>query len=181
MRVITGSARGRKLKTLSGLEVRPTTDMVKESLFSIIQFEVQGARVLDLFAGSGQLGIEALSRGAAFCVFVDCSRQAQAVVRENLQATGLAKLSRVAAMEAIPFLKSSADTFDLAFLDPPYGQGLLQAALPLLGSRMSERGIILCESGLKEELPEAAGELSLHRVYRYGKTKLTTYRRAQED
>ena len=99
MRVITGTARGRKLNTLEGLDVRPTTDQVKEAMFSIIQFEVEGAAVLDLFAGSGQLGIEALSRGARLAVFVEQSRKAQEVVRQNLLATKLAEHSRVTAME----------------------------------------------------------------------------------
>lgn len=103
MRVITGSARGRKLEAPQGLETRPTSDMVKEAMFSIIQFEVEEAMVLDLFAGSGQLGIEALSRGAKFAVFVDASREAQEVIRANLQSTGLAQKSRVAAMDALGF------------------------------------------------------------------------------
>ena len=84
MRVITGTARGRKLAALEGVEVRPTTDMVKEAMFSILQFEIEGAVVLDLFAGSGQLGIEALSRGARLCVFVDSSRESQNITRQNL-------------------------------------------------------------------------------------------------
>ena len=104
MRVITGTARGRKLKTLEGMDVRPTTDMVKEAVFSIVQFQVPCASVLDVFAGSGQMGIEALSRGAARAVFVDNSRASQAVIRENLAATGLAKQARVIADDAVSFL-----------------------------------------------------------------------------
>ena len=176
MRVITGTARGRKLWTLEGQAVRPTTDMVKESMFSIIQFEVEGANALDLFAGSGQLGIEALSRGAKFCVFVDSSRQAQEVVRENLAATGLHKQARVAAMEAGAFLASTAETFDLAFLDPPYNQDQIPAVLDALAGKMSRNGVILCETDRKEDLPEQAGNFRLHKTYRYGKTKITTYR-----
>lgn len=180
MRVITGLARGRKLRTLDGLEVRPTTDMVKEAMFSIVQFEVEGASVLDLFAGSGQLGIEALSRGARFCVFVDSSRDSQEVTRENLQATGLAKNARVAAMDYLAFLRSTNDQFDIALLDPPYGKGMLQEALPLLAEKMSEQGIILCESRKEEDLPEEAGAFAVRKVYRYGKIKLTAYRRKEE-
>lgn len=181
MRVITGTARGRKIKTLPGLDVRPTTEMVKESLFNIIQFEVQGANVLDLFAGSGQLGIEALSRGARFCVFVDSSRDAQTVVRDNLTSTGLAKQSRVAAMDARAFLTSTSDLFDIALLDPPYSKEILSSVLPVLADKMAPEGIILCETDRKEELPEQAGELAQYKTYRYGKTKITTYRRPQRE
>ena len=181
MRVITGTARGRKLAALEGREVRPTTDMVKEAMFSIIQFEVEGASVLDLFAGSGQLGIEALSRGARFCVFVDSSRDSQNIVRQNLQTTGLAKQSRVAAMDCADFLRSTGDTFDIALLDPPYGKGLLQEVLPLLVPRMSPGGAILCESPKGEALPEAVGEYRIRKTYSYGKIALTLYRRPEEE
>lgn len=179
MRVITGTARGRRLRTLEGLEVRPTTDMVKEAMFSIIQFEVAGSRVLDLFSGSGQLGIEALSRGARFCVFVDKARESQDITRENLQTTGLQKSARVAAMDYQAFLASTAEAFDIALLDPPYGQGILQDALPRVADKMSERGVILCESPRTETLPEHIEGFAPAREYRYGKIKLTVYRRAE--
>ncbi|MEG0542568.1 MAG: 16S rRNA (guanine(966)-N(2))-methyltransferase RsmD [Angelakisella sp.] len=179
MRVITGSARGRKLITLEGTDVRPTTDMVKEAMFSMIQFEVEGARVLDLFCGSGQLGVEALSRGAAYCTFVDLSRDAQSVTRENLQATGLSKNSKVAAMDAMAFLKTTGAEFDIALLDPPYSKGLVSDALPMLADKMSESGVILCETALTDELPETVGDFSVVKSTRYGKIKLTVYRRVQ--
>lgn len=123
MRVITGFAKGRKLRTLSGEDVRPTTDRVKEALFSIIQFEIEGRRVLDLFAGSGQLGIEALSRGAASAVFVDSSRDSIEVVRENLNTTQLAQSAQVIQMDSLAFLAGQCGPFDIALLDPPYGAG----------------------------------------------------------
>lgn len=176
MRVITGTARGRKLNTLEGLDVRPTTDQVKEAMFSIIQFEVEGAAVLDLFAGSGQLGIEALSRGARLAVFVEQSRKAQEVVRQNLLATKLAERSRVTAMDAIAYLQGCRDHFDIALLDPPYRSGLLEKALPLLAPKMTPGGVILCESALDEELPQKAGAFEIKKQYRYGKIKLTAYR-----
>ena len=135
MRVITGSARGRVLLPVAGMDVRPTTDKVKEAVFSAIQFEVEGARVLDLFCGSGQMGIEALSRGAQSCVFVDSSRASQDVTKKNLTTTGLMKQARVAAMDYQMFLKSSKDTFDLVFLDPPYSTPPLHQPLPLLPPR----------------------------------------------
>ena len=177
MRVITGTARGRKLAALEGVEVRPTTDMVKEAMFSILQFEVEGANVLDLFAGSGQLGIEALSRGARACVFVDSSRDSQNITRQNLQHTGLSSAARVAAMDYAAFLRSTKDTL----LDPPYEKGLAADALPLLVGKMSPGGAILCETRKGEPMPERVGEFAIHRTYRYGKIALTLYRRAEEE
>ncbi len=181
MRVITGTARGRKLKTLPGLDVRPTTDQVKEAIFSTIQFEVEGAFFLDLFAGSGQMGIEALSRGARFCVFVDSSRQAQDVVRDNLASTGFAKQARVAAMDSLGYLSTAAERFDIAFLDPPYNQGLIPKALPLLVPKMTPGGVILCEHQKGEELPEQVGDFKVYRTYRYGKVMVTAYRRPNQE
>lgn len=180
MRVITGSARGRKLLSPTSSDIRPTSDMVKEAIFSILQNELEGAMVLDLFAGSGQLGIEALSRGARFAVFVDSSREAQEVIRNNLQTTRLAEQGRVAAMEYQAFLAGSKDTFDIALLDPPYQQGILDKALPLLIPRMSESGVIVCETDNKELLPQRVESFVRRREYRYGRKKLTLYRKEEE-
>ena len=180
MRVITGSARGRRLRTLPGLEVRPTTDKVKEAIFSILQNDLPGARVLDLFAGSGQLGIEALSRGAREAVFVDQARQALGVIRENLEHTGLAGRARVYGAPAEAFLKGNRERFDVILLDPPYQQGHSQRLLPLLAGAAAERGVILCETAADEPMPERAGDWPIYRQYRYGKVKLTAYRPAEE-
>lgn len=176
MRVITGQARGRKLLSPVGMDIRPTSEMAKEAIFSILQNEVPGARVLDLFAGSGQLGIEALSREAGFCVFVDQSRQAQQVVRENLRKTGLSERARVAAMDFSAYLEHTADRFDIAILDPPYQKGILDTALPLTAKVMNPGGVIVCETERREVLPPQAGDFSLVREYRYGKAKITLYR-----
>ena len=170
MRVITGTARGTRLEAPEGLATRPTSDMAKEAMFSILHFELAEAVVLDLFAGSGQLGIEALSRGAKQCVFVDRERAAQEVIRRNLAAAKLADRARVAAMEAQSFL-----------LGAPYGENLIPAVLPKLAGLMKDTGVIVCETEKNEELPEAAGEFLLHRTYRYGKAKITTYRKRQEE
>ena len=177
MRVITGSARGRRLITLEGEDVRPTTDKVKEALFSIIQFEIEGRKVLDLFAGSGQLGIEALSRGAKSAVFVDLSRQAVEVVKKNLEATGFTKSAVVLNTDSIAFVATRAENYDIAFIDPPYGKGLLQKVLPLVADIMNDGGVIVCEAPYDEEIPEAAGEFTLVKTYKYGKIKLATYRK----
>ena len=181
MRVITGTARGRKLVAPEGLATRPTSDMTKEAMFSIVQFEVQGAEVLDLFAGSGQLGIEALSRGARRATFVDSSREAQAAILQNLRKTALSAGARVLQTEAQSFLRTSRDRFDLAFLDPPYRQGILEEVLPLVAQRMREGGVILCETERTETLPDAAGAFTRKKEYFYGKAKVTTYRLPEED
>ncbi len=176
MRVITGTARGRKLATLEGDNVRPTPDRVKEALFSIIQFHIEGRRVLDLFAGSGQLGIEALSRGARQAVFVDTSKESVAVVQGNLEHTGFSENAQVKHMDFSAFLLQNAELFDLAFLDPPYRTGLLQRALPMVALAMNKGGLIICENPGEEEIPESAGDFIKTRSYRYGKIVLTLYR-----
>lgn len=180
MRVITGTARGMKLRTLEGTDVRPTTDQVKESIFSIIQFEVENARVLDLFAGCGQLGIEALSRGAHSVTFVDNSRASVNIVKENLEHTKLSKNTIVKNEDSIGFLQMTRDTFDIAFLDPPYGKGLIEKALPLLVPKMAHSGVIVCETASTESLPGEVGDFSIYREYKYGKIKLTIYRALEE-
>ena len=174
MRVITGSARGRVLLPVAGMDVRPTTDKVKEAVFSAIQFEVEGARVLDLFCGSGQMGIEALSRGAQSCVFVDSSRASQDVTKKNLTTTGLMKQARVAAMDYQMFLKSSKDTFDLVFLDPPYR---MQEAYGNAMAQMQQRNLlapdarIVAEMAAGASVPLPSGFCTLDER-KYGDTKL---------
>lgn len=181
MRVITGTAKGRRLKTIEGTElVRPTSDRVKEAIFSILQFDLPGSMVLDLFAGSGQLGIEALSRGASLCVFIDSSRLSQEVIKENLKTTELFSKSRVVGTEAATFLAGTKDRFDIALLDPPYHKGLIPEVLPALTEKMSERGIIVCEHAIDETLPEECGGFVMAKQHKFGKIMLSVYRRASE-
>lgn len=180
MRVISGTARGMRLSTLDGLDVRPTTDKVKESLFNIIQFEVEGRRVLDLFAGSGQLGIEALSRGAEHATFVDRSPKAVSVVRDNLSRTRLTPRATVRQEEANAFLMKTRETFDVALLDPPYGKGLIESVLPDLVPHMSDYGIIVCETSREESLPESVSGFSVAKTYHYGKIQLTVFRKEED-
>lgn len=139
MRVITGTARGRVLRTLEGEDVRPTTDRVKEAVFSIIQFEIEGRRVLDLFAGSGQLGIEALSRGAASATFVDMSKDSLSAVKYNLEHTKLGDNAKVVQTDALSFLKLTKDKFDIVFLDPPYASSLVVDSMKLLSDVVPPR------------------------------------------
>lgn len=182
MRVITGTARGRRLKTPEGYDVRPTTDRVKEAIFSVIQFDVEGRRVLDLFAGSGQMGIEALSRGAAEAVFIDSSPGSVAVVRDNLRVCGLNGAAVVVQGDALSYLAPRAGRreFDFAFLDPPYSKGILQSVLPAVASVMKPGGAIICESPVDEALPETVGGFAVDRQYRYGRIKVTFYRAAED-
>lgn len=175
MRVITGQARGRKLITVEGMDVRPTTDKVKESVFNIIQFDVPCAKVLDLFCGSGQMGIEALSRDADFCVFVDSSKKSQEVTKQNLANTNLYKKARVVAMDYQSFLTTTKDTFDIAFLDPPYHKNILPNALSLLVDKMNENGIILCEHEDDEEIPQEVGKFRRVKQYHYGRICISAY------
>ena len=177
MRVITGEARGRKLVTLEGEDVRPTTDRVKEGMFNIIQFDLEGANVIDLFAGSGQLGIEALSRGAKHCTFIDSANRSVEVVKQNLKTVGFEKRASVFCGDAKMYIGLSKDKFDIALLDPPYNKNIIDAVLPSVAEKMTDYGVIICESALDEKLPETAGEFSIHRDYRYGKIKLTAYRK----
>lgn len=177
MRVITGSARGRLLKAPVGLSTRPTAARVKEAVMSMVQFEVEGAAALDLFAGSGQMGIETLSRGARSCVFVDSARASQEILLENLAHTKLQDKARLVGGDALSYLATAAGPFDIAFVDPPYSVGLMQKVLSALGPLMSEGGVILCESAKDEKLPDSAGPWALYRAHRYGKTKITVYRR----
>ena len=176
MRVIAGEARGRRLEALPGTDVtRPTLDQVKEAMFSIVQFDLPGARVLDLFAGSGQLGSEALSRGAARCVFLDQNRDAAAVVMRNCKACGLFDRSRVSVGEAARWLSACHEQFDLVLLDPPFGQGTLEEILPAVDKVVAPGGIVLCESEAKLGLPAEGGGLTLRKQYRYGRVLLWRY------
>lgn len=179
MRVVTGSARGRKLITLEGNDVRPTTDRVKEGIFSAVQFEISGKTFLDLFAGSGQMGIEALSRGAKSAVFTDSASSSVNVIKKNLEICGFTKQAIVKTTEASDFLSFTRDKFDIIFMDPPYDQGLLEKNLPAASKVLSEDGVIICESRIEASLPETVGMLSISKTYKYGKIKVTMYRKSE--
>lgn len=152
---------------------------MKESIFNIIQFDIEGRRVLDLFAGTGQLGIEALSRGAAGCTFVDQRRDAAALVRSNLKLCRLSDRARVVQGEALSFLASDRERYHLVFLDPPYQTELLENALKKIAEIdiLMENGIIICESPADKVLPELPQPYRKGREYRYGKIKVTVYRK----
>lgn len=174
MRVITGLARGRKLKTPTGYDVRPTADQVKESMFNILMNDVEGRRVLDLFAGTGQLGIEAISRGAREVVFVDSSPESVKIVKDNLSLCGFE--AAVLRTDALRYL-DNCGKFDLIFLDPPYDSELYEQVLDKVNSidLLNDGGIIVAEARRERLLPEMNAPYRKLREYNYGRLKLCTY------
>lgn len=179
MRVISGKARGVNLKTPEGLTTRPTADRVKEALFSIINFDVPNTSVLDLFGGTGQLGIEALSRGAKSAVFVDAGEAACKLIKENLRRTKLEEQGRVIRSDYLRFLTTCQDKFDIVFLDPPYAEEFLENSLKKLSEIdiLQSNGIIVCERPLGKELPAEIPGFTRSKDYKYGTTVLTLYRK----
>ena len=181
MRIITGTARGTKLKTLEGYDTRPTTEMCKEAVFSAIQFDIHDRYVLDLFGGSGQMALEALSRGAERAVIIDSSRAACDVIKENALKTKFMKQCRVVCIDWKEYLRSASgkEKFELVFLDPPYTEGLLDDVLHRLQYTevLAPNAIIIAESdqdGIPKEIDGWSSKL-----YRYGKTYVTIYRLEQ--
>ena len=179
MRVISGKARGIQLKTPDGMLTRPTIDRVKEALFSIIQFDIPASRVLDLFGGTGQLGIEALSRGAKSAVFVDQREDACRLIRENLKRTRLEQDAKVVRSDYLDYLKRCRETYDIIFLDPPYAEVFLENALKCITEIdiLQSGGIIVAERPLGKELPWEFDGYTRSRDYKYGKVLLTIYRK----
>lgn len=176
MRVISGTARNKPLLAVEGMDTRPTIDRVKEGVFSSIQFMVPGANVLDLFAGTGQMGIECLSRGANFGVFVDQAPKAIDVTTKNLKSCGLFDKSRVVNMNSKDFLHTTKDKFDIIFLDPPYNMGILDEILPNVCEILSDNGIIIAESELGYKPQEISG-LTMVKQYKYGKVLVTKFQK----
>ena len=179
MRVITGKAKGVVLKTPTGQSTRPTADRVKEALFSVIQFDIYGAKVLDLFGGSGQLGIEALSRGAKSAVFVDCQDAACKLIRENLSRTKLSEQGRVIKSDYLQFLKTSSEKFDIIFLDPPYAENFLENSLKIITEIdiLQSGGIIVAERPVEKALFLDFPGYVRSRDYKYGNTFISLFRK----
>ena len=177
MRVIAGKARGIQLKTPDGMLTRPTTDRVKEALFSILQFDLPGTHVLDLFGGTGQLGIEAMSRGASEATFVDAREDACRLIRENLKRTGMR--GEVVRGDYLSFLNNCTKKFNIIFLDPPYAEVFLENALKHITEIdiLQSGGIIATERPLGKELPWTFEGFERSRDYKYGKILLTFYRK----
>lgn len=189
MRIISGSAKGRKLVAPKDARVRPTADRIKEAIFNILTSRISGfdgLRVLDIFAGTGNLGIEALSRGATQAVFVDNHRESAAVIRKNLESLGFADRSLIVVQNvsvALKTLERKGEQFDLAFLDPPYGQGLVEKTLELLSSSplLAPDAVIVAELGSREELSSSIGSLEEFDRRRYGDTTVSFWSVTESD
>ncbi len=174
MRIIAGTARSLPLKTVAGMDTRPTTDRIKETLFNIIQDEVPGSYFLDLFAGSGQIGLEAVSRGAAYAVFVEHDKKAAACIEENIRFTKFTDRTKLYQADVLSAIRSMEGRyrFDVIFMDPPYGQGLEEQVLRELSGRslLKEGGIIIVEAALDttfdylEELGFSLGRLKTYKT-----------------
>ena len=179
MRVITGKARGVVLKTPNGMATRPTADRVKEAIFNIIQFDVPTARILDLFAGTGQLGIEAISRGATSAVFIDEREDACSLIRENLKRTKFEQHGRVIRSDYMTYLKRCNEKFDIILLDPPYAEVFLENSLKMITEIdiLQSGGIIVTERPVGKELPWDFPGFERSRDYKYGKTLITIYKK----
>lgn len=178
MRVISGIRKGLKLKSPDGMNTRPTTDRVKESVFNLLQFCMPCNSVLDLFAGSGALGIEALSRYCSHAVFVDHNRQSVMLIQDNLASARFHENATVICKDSLAYLQGCTDSFDLIFLDPPYNANLLKPVLDVIAERdlLSEDGIIVIESEENGESFEHS-LFSVRRTARYGKTVITLLQR----
>lgn len=176
MRIITGSARGKRLQAPAGLHTRPTTDRVKESVFNIIQWDLEGRRVLDLFGGSGQLGLEALSRGAAACVIVDGDKNARKIIEANIKSCGFEDRCRLVQGDAFAFLqRQEKGSFHVIFLDPPYGGELLNRAIESICriDILTQGGIMVCESAVDDQLAVPPAPYRMAKRYAYGHTAVT--------
>ena len=181
MRVIGGNARGRQLKVPKGQALRPTAGRVKESLFDILPHDLSGAKVLDLFAGTGNLTIEALSRGAVEAILVDSSAQSGKAILENLRRLNLAsrgKLWMMPVTRALPLLARQGETFDLIFMDPPYERRLIEPALKIIDKEilLRDSGVLIAEHSVREPITFHLETLNLTDQRRYGSTTLSFFR-----
>lgn len=177
MRIISGTSKGLKLRCLDTDDIRPTTDRVKQSIFNTIQYDISGSKVLDLFAGTGQLGIESLSRGANFCTFVDFSKKSINVVKENLIKSDFLSKSELLNFDFLTFLKSNKKIYDIIFLDPPYRKGFLNLVLDNLSESTCKDSILICEHSKEEIYPEIINFIPIYRVKNYGNITVTIYKR----
>ena len=179
MRVVAGKAKGVALKTPEGMQTRPTADRVKEALFSILQFDLPGTTVLDLFGGTGQLGIEAISRGAKSAVFVDAGDAPCKLIKENLRRAKMEGEGRVVRADYLQFLSQCREKFDIIFLDPPYAEVFLENSIKKISEIdiLQSGGIIVAERPVEKPLDIQISGFSRSKDYKYGRTLLTLYRK----
>ena len=182
MRIITGEYRGRRLESPAGYDVRPTSDKVKEAVFNIIMNEVWDATCVDLFAGTGNLGLEALSRGAKKCYFGDHSRESINLIKNNVKMCRAEDKSVIIAGDYSKILSRINEKVDIFFLDPPYKDGLYENCLEIIDSLdlLSEEGIIVAEHGVRDYVPETVGSLEIIKERKYGKIMVTIYAKKSE-
>lgn len=185
MRVITGTARGRKLKAPRGMETRPTADRIKEALFNIIGSRIVDINFLDLYAGTGAIGIEAISRGALRAVFVEKNPSAVKIIKENLEITGLTDRATILNLDverAVEMLRADGLEFEITFIDPPYRKDLVRVSLEKLDryKLAVPGGLVITESSKSDVLPDEVGALQRFRDQRYGDTVLTFYQRTNQ-
>ncbi len=183
MRIISGLRRGKKLMALEGSNTRPTLERVKQAFFNAIQFEIEGRTVLDLFAGSGQIGLEALSRGAGFCFFNDSSANACKIIEKNIKACDFAKISQLTCKthsECVKIIKNSGRKVSLVFLDPPYGQSLINDSLFLMckSEILDSSAVIVCESAKSDHILFKG--FTVRREYLYSQIKITILDRSDK-
>jgi 16S rRNA (guanine966-N2)-methyltransferase len=171
MRIISGQQKGRRISAGKGARIRPTSDRVRESIFNVLREEVEGKRILDLFAGAGGLGLEALSRGAGWVTFVDSSPRSVNLLKSNLEKLNMRDCSKVIKLDGLKALKRLEDTFDLIFADPPYGKGFVQRIVDsVVRSRILQEGGILVLEHHKKETFGCSPELSVLKQSRFGDT-----------
>lgn len=178
MRVISGSRRGHKLLEFEGMEVRPTTDRVKESIFNIIQTYVPGAKVLDMFSGSGALSMEAISRGAESAVCIDIDKRSVDIIKKNITSLRFEDKCTVVNRSCFDYIKDCRDKFDIIFLDPPYNKGFIEPVLEAIVAKdiLSEDGIVILESDNTDFHSEIKG-LEIYRQKKYGRSYITIYKK----
>lgn len=177
MRIITGIAKGRAIKAPEGENTRPTSDRVKESLFNIISKKIYGARVLDMFSGTGNLGLEAISRGAEVCTFIENSNNTYKVLSMNVESLGFvsnSELYKGDAFNVLERLGRNNKKYDIIFLDPPYSMGLVEKSIKRINELMilEKNGIIISECDEKDIIPENIYDIKVYRVEKYGRTKI---------
>lgn len=177
MRIITGIAKGRIIKAPDGLNTRPTSDRVKEALFNIISKKIYGARVLDLFTGTGNLGLEAISRGAEMCTFVEKNNNAYKILASNIEMLGFiftSELYRGDAFDVLETIGKVNKKYDIIFLDPPYSMGLVEKSVKKISELMimEQNGVIVSECDEKDIIPEKINDIKTYRIEKYGRTKI---------
>ena len=180
MRVVSGIARGLRLETIVKNNIRPTTDKVKESVFNILQFDIIGKRFLDLFGGTGQIGIEAASRGASKVIIVENNREAFDVIKRNIKKLKDKFKIEAVFLNSVDFLVSTKEVVDIAFLDPPYGSGLLNVISKYIDRIMNKDGLIVCESSIDAGFDGSIGRFDKIKEYKYGKILISVYKNLKD-